>query len=525
MALEHARTDDRDLIGRIIPGGLRVMERAGVSPQGPLYEAEDPEGRRVILLILPAQASWQEPAGVRSLRFASQIRHPNVAGVYALGSLEDGSTYVVLEQVIGDPLPQLLSERITLPIGEVLDLTIQVAAGLEALHHGGLVHGSVSPGTIVVTRAPYGKSLVKLVGFSLDSDGQPATRPDDGNVDYASPERLAGGPPDVRGDVFSAGAVFHYLLTGSPPPREPPIDKVPRIARPVLERALAPRTAERFRTMTEFREAVEALAAATVTPPDTVVARRILGRALAAGVVVLASGVLLAPVWRRMENAWGGTSAVAPLPAPAPSAAADSAATASGAEAPPGRARLAEPRRSTEAGRIPAEPRDRPPPVGPTGNRPMDTGNEAPEAVGYMAQPRSSDLSPEMVEQGPPPSSQRPRPTPAIAPNPPPANPPRPLAILQEDPGLRLAIGDVTRVGLADAVFETRLGVLVLQLAPDGLSVPSASYNLQRLYLAYSAATDHQGDTVTLELRRNGDVVGWFTREGLRYASADGGRR
>jgi serine/threonine protein kinase len=521
MVLDNARTDDLGLVGRIIAGGLRVAERTGLSPLGPLYEAEDPDGRRVVLLILPARASWQEPAGVRSLRFASRIRHPNVAGVYAVGNLEDGSTYVVLEQLVGVPVPELLSAGTALPLGEALDLTVQLAAGLEALHHGGLVHGSVSPSAVVVTRAPFGKSQVKLVGFSLDSDGERATRLEDGTAAYASPERLAGSPPDVRGDVFSAGAVFHYLLSGSPPPRDPPVGKVPRIARPVLERALAPLTAGRFRTMTEFREAVEALAAAAVTPPDSVAARRILGRALTAGLVLLAIGVLLAPVLRSVDIGRGRPSAVAPPPAPTPSAApADSEATATGPEARRGRERSAEPRRSTEAGRIPAEPRERTPAPEPT---PTEVRNQAPEALGYLGQPRTSDLSPETVERTPPPP-QPARPTPAVVPKSPPARPPRPLAELQEAPGLRLAIGDVTRVGLAEHVVEARLGLLVLELAPDGLSVPSATYNLQRLYLAYSAATDQQ-DPVEVELRRNGEVVGWFTREGLRYADSDGGQR
>ena len=128
MVLDQAGTDDLGLVGRILAGGLRVTERTGHSPQGPLYEAEDPDGRRVVLLILPARASWQETAGVRFLRMASQIRHPNVAGVYALGNLEDGSTYVVLELLVGEPLPQFLSDR-GLPIGESLALTVQIAAG------------------------------------------------------------------------------------------------------------------------------------------------------------------------------------------------------------------------------------------------------------------------------------------------------------------------------------------------------------------------------------------------------------
>jgi hypothetical protein len=95
--------------------------------------------------------------------------------------------------------------------------------------------------------------------------------------------------------------------------------------------------------------------------------------------------------------------------------------------------------------------------------------------------------------------------------------------VLEQNPALRLAIGDVTRVGLAENVVEAQPGLLIVQLAPEGMDVPSASYNLQRLYLAYSAATK-QPDTVALELRRKGTLYGWFTREGLRYASRDGDR-
>jgi ribosomal protein L9 len=84
-------------------------------------------------------------------------------------------------------------------------------------------------------------------------------------------------------------------------------------------------------------------------------------------------------------------------------------------------------------------------------------------------------------------------------------------------------MGDVTRVGLAEDVVEVQPGLLAVHLAPGGMDVPSTQYNLQRLYLAYSAATK-QPDTVALELRLNGKLYGWFTREGLRSASSDGHR-
>jgi hypothetical protein len=96
--------------------------------------------------------------------------------------------------------------------------------------------------------------------------------------------------------------------------------------------------------------------------------------------------------------------------------------------------------------------------------------------------------------------------------------------VLEENQGLRQSIGDAQRIGLAEDIVEASRGLLVVHLAADGLGVPSAHYNLQRLYLAYSAATREQ-DTVALELRRNGEVFGWFTREGLRTAKPGAAQR
>lgn len=95
--------------------------------------------------------------------------------------------------------------------------------------------------------------------------------------------------------------------------------------------------------------------------------------------------------------------------------------------------------------------------------------------------------------------------------------------MLEQDPGLRQAIGDVTRIGLAENIVERQPGLLIVELTPEGMGVPSASYNLQRLYLAYSAATRQQ-DTVAIELRRDGAPYGWFTRQGLVAAKLPTGR-
>ena len=38
-----------------------------------------------------------------------------------------------------------------------------------------------------------------------------------GSPYYASPEQMAGKPPDHRSDIYSLGVTFHELLTGAPP--------------------------------------------------------------------------------------------------------------------------------------------------------------------------------------------------------------------------------------------------------------------------------------------------------------------
>jgi hypothetical protein len=76
------------------------------------------------------------------------------------------------------------------------------------------------------------------------------------------------------------------------------------------------------------------------------------------------------------------------------------------------------------------------------------------------------------------------------------------------------------RLELAQDVAEIRPGVLLVALTPAAMDASTIMYHLQRLYLAYSAATEHRSE-VALELRRGRELYGWFTRDGLREASSD----
>jgi serine/threonine protein kinase len=160
----------------------------------------------------------------------------------------------VAELLSGELLSQTLVRRGALPLGECLELWLQAAGGLQAAHELGWVHGKLSPDTILLTRTTEGRMLVKLIGFTPEFHQPRHAEPlnDRVSLGYASPERIAGHPPDEAGDVYSLGAVLHHLLIGVPPAL--PLKEVagPEAMRDVLVRALAPSPTQRFQSVAEF---------------------------------------------------------------------------------------------------------------------------------------------------------------------------------------------------------------------------------------------------------------------------------
>jgi serine/threonine protein kinase len=310
--VDHGSPDDSTLVGRTLPGGLRVLDRLGSTPEGTLYHAEYLTGIEVALLILRPETGGAKPSRRERLDQAIHIQHLNVAAVYEVGEMGDGSVYAVLERLVGEPLSDLLAAGRVFALPEALDLALQAAAGLQAAHQAGFVHGSLSPDTIVVTRAAYGWDQVKLIRFTFDpalwQAGAAPPIPGDANARYASPERLDGHPPDQRSDVFSLGAVLHHLLTGMPP--DLGIDSsVPKIARAVLGAALAPAPARRFQTISELEAALERLAAVAGKRKRPRIHRALVLGAVGAGLAVVTAGTFLF-----LDSRWPAASDERPVP-------------------------------------------------------------------------------------------------------------------------------------------------------------------------------------------------------------------
>ena len=548
---------DAPMVGRVLAGGLRVLHRLGSTPEGPVHQGQYPNGVGVAVLLLSPDST--EGASGSRARFdqATRIQHPNVAAVYTVGELEDRSVYAVLEQVSGEPLSDAIAAGRAFSLGEAVAIIGQVAAGLQAVYRGGFVHGNLSPHAILLAPAADGAPRIKLTGFTphpaLSPNAAPVAVPRGTVAIYASPERLSGKQPDQRSEIFSLGALLHHLLVGLPPDQGVVAGAVPRPARALLVRALAATPDQRFQTLPEFEAALAGIGPAAG-------AKRVVSRGgpvkrvVLAGLALAVAGVLLLLAWQRGALPMTGRAVVTEVKTPAPpaTAAATSAPAAS-------RPRSGEPDRSvatkvaarfarskaalvemaqrlsrremaapaTGAPRPPvpsAEPPGRPrseqrarsaprraPPA--AGGRevkgPAPEGPAPQEALGYASgpTPAADSLPPPKVSR--PPQVRR-----SGAPSSPTVAQPRSRAELELDQSLRESIRDVVRLGIVEDVVEVRPGSLRVSLSPNAMQEPSAEYNLQRLYLAYSAASRYLYG-VELDLWRGGERYGRFTREGL----------
>ena len=289
------------LKGRVLPGGLRVLERLRETSEGPLHRAEYSPPRTPVAVVFlkflqhpdgPSRAWAPPPRRLAWVHRASRIRHPNVAGVHEVCETPEGIAYAVVEALTGDRLVEILAARGALPLHEAVDLCLQAAAGLSAAHEAGIAHGNISPSTVLLTHAADGRRLVKLIGFTPTSLAASSSG-------YASPERLEGHPPDESSDVFGLGAVLYHLLVGRPPGGRSAPRSVPKAVRTVLGRALAVSPDRRFQTIVQFVDALNQAVTAPKRAKLTWPRRSIVVGATAASLAAL--GLWLA--WGRQQVA------------------------------------------------------------------------------------------------------------------------------------------------------------------------------------------------------------------------------
>ncbi|MCI0682056.1 MAG: serine/threonine protein kinase [Gemmataceae bacterium] len=267
----------------LVIGAYHVLDRLGQGGLSQVFKARHSRhGWSVALKVLRREALASDEGRqqfLHEMEAMARLNHPNVVQFCDVDQAGDIFFYA-MEFVNGTDLGKYVRLSGPLPVAEACDFVRQTALGLQHAHEHNLVHRDIKPVNLYLTHAEgQNQPVVKILDWGLASLRFPTNVAGQqllehmskgvvGTADFLSPEQGRNAQTvDIRGDIYSLGCTFYYLLTGEPPFPEgtlmqkilqhqtmapPPIDTfredVPSGVTAVLKRMLAKQPEDRFQT-------------------------------------------------------------------------------------------------------------------------------------------------------------------------------------------------------------------------------------------------------------------------------------
>jgi serine/threonine protein kinase/tetratricopeptide (TPR) repeat protein len=196
---------------------------------GVVYRARDLKlGREVALKVLPQELVGDPERRRRfdlEARAVATLKHPNIITVYSVEESE-GVCFITMEYIEGSTLSSEIVDG-GMPVGQMLDVAIDVSDALSSAHTKGIVHRDLKPANVM--RDADGR--IKILDFGLarvrqeppSGSGESKTEARSsagvvvGTIPYMSPEQLSGRALDHRSDIFSLGVMLFEMATGRRP--------------------------------------------------------------------------------------------------------------------------------------------------------------------------------------------------------------------------------------------------------------------------------------------------------------------
>jgi serine/threonine-protein kinase len=254
-------------------GPFKVLDFLGRAGQSAVYRVVDPmKNRTVALKLFPAYLS-EDPETVERFHrelgaFSLVSRHKNLVEILGTGQ-EGDRLYEVMEHVDGTSLDRLLKER-RLSLAESFSVLRGICRGLAYAHQSGLVHRSLTPRNVLVSPDLSSIKVGDVVASRFETGQGLSATLSTGEIRltalyYLAPEQVDGsGQVDHRADVYSAGVIFHEMLTGRAPgpkfglPSQLNPELLPDIDVVVLK-CLARRPEERYATFLDLLQDLDHL--------------------------------------------------------------------------------------------------------------------------------------------------------------------------------------------------------------------------------------------------------------------------
>ncbi|UBH04518.1 hypothetical protein K8P10_000029 [Leucobacter sp. Psy1] len=201
-------------------GRYELSSRIAVGGMGEVWKATDSIIGRTVAIKILKDEYMGDPGFLERFRaearHAALVNHEGIANVFDYGE-EQGSAYIVMELVPGEPLSAIIEREGRLPTDQVLGIVAQTATSLQAAHDAGLVHRDIKPGNLLIT--PEGRVKITDFGIARIADQVPLTATGQvmGTVQYLAPEQASGHIATPATDIYSLGVVAYECLAGKRP--------------------------------------------------------------------------------------------------------------------------------------------------------------------------------------------------------------------------------------------------------------------------------------------------------------------
>ena len=206
----HNELDQVVAIKEYLPSELAVREGATVRAKSADCETYFADGLRRFREEAKALIDFQ--------------RHPSTVACSEFFRA-NGTAYLVMEYVDGQPLSQVLREREAAgqPFTEsdLLAIAVPLAEGLAHIHKAGVIHRDIKPGNILVRRADRQPVLIDF-GAAKQAVAEHSRSLAPYTEGYAALEQVADGRLGPWTDLYGYGAVLWRMVAGGNRPWEPP---------------------------------------------------------------------------------------------------------------------------------------------------------------------------------------------------------------------------------------------------------------------------------------------------------------
>ena len=201
-----------------LSGRYEIIEQVGVGGMSYVYKAYDTKKKKIVAIKMLREELAIDEEFVNKFKSEAlaciDIKHNNVIGAYDV--VDEGNMhYIVMEYVDGTTLNKYIKNKGKLTNEETVNISLQVAKGIQAAHKKGIIHRDIKPQNIVIND----KNIAKITDFGIARAITSTTKNISviGTVHYISPEQVRNTKVDFRSDIYSFGCTMYEMITGVVP--------------------------------------------------------------------------------------------------------------------------------------------------------------------------------------------------------------------------------------------------------------------------------------------------------------------